>query len=119
MRPGRRWPEGVLRQADCSPFGNIGAHMLPGTRRNVEEEVCGNVDAAAMGGGCIFHPDHSIPPTVPCENQLDGLELLEEFGMYCSATVGHLADPQLPPLASPMPVAGPLQPGYDGRHHER
>jgi len=63
-------------------FGNIDARRLSGTREEVEEEVRGKVTAAARGGRYIFHSDHSIPPTVPYENYLYALELLEKYGTY-------------------------------------
>lgn len=60
-------------------FGNIDVRKLSGTREDVREEVLGKLEAVATDGGYIFHSDHSIPPTVPLENYLYALELLDDF----------------------------------------
>lgn len=63
-------------------FGNIDARILSGTKEEIEAEIRGKLTVAAKDGGYIFHSDHSIPPTVPYENYLYALELLEKYGTY-------------------------------------
>jgi uroporphyrinogen decarboxylase len=63
-------------------FGNIDIRKLSGTKKDVEEEVVSKVEAAKVGGGYIFHSDHSVPPTVSFENYCYAVELAKEHGQY-------------------------------------
>lgn len=60
-------------------FGNMDVRKLSGTRRDVEEEVLGKLEAVAHDSGYIFHSDHSIPPTVSLENYRYALDLVRSF----------------------------------------
>ncbi len=60
-------------------FGNMDVRKLSGTKDEVREEVTSKLEAVATDGGYIFHSDHSIPPTVPFDNYMYALQLLDEF----------------------------------------
>lgn len=63
-------------------FGNIGAEAMAAGGERLEEEVRTKVLAAKVGGGYIYHSDHSVPPTVSFDNYARTIELVRECGAY-------------------------------------
>jgi uroporphyrinogen decarboxylase len=63
-------------------FGNIDVRKLAGTKAEIEEEVASKVSVAKVGGGYVFHSDHSIADNVPMENYRFALEMLRRYGSY-------------------------------------
>jgi uroporphyrinogen decarboxylase len=66
-------------------FGNIDVRALAGTPEQVVEEVTAKVSAGMVGGGYLFHSDHSVPSDVPLSNYLLALETARDVGRYATA----------------------------------
>jgi uroporphyrinogen decarboxylase len=47
-----------------------------------EREIAGKITAAKVGGGYIYHSDHSIPNDVSFEQYCRVLELVRKYGEY-------------------------------------
>jgi uroporphyrinogen decarboxylase len=62
-------------------MGNIDtrkmAHPDPAV---IEEEIRTKLESAKVGGGYIYHSDHSVPPTVSFEQYCRVLELVRQYG---------------------------------------
>lgn len=64
-------------------FGNINMDVLAtGDREAIRHEVTTKVEAAKVGGGYIYHSDHSVPPTVSFDAYRYAIELAREAGKY-------------------------------------
>jgi uroporphyrinogen decarboxylase len=61
-------------------FGNIDVRRLAGTREEIEEEVRSKVGMGKIGGGYLFHSDHSVPCDVSLANYRFALEMLDKYG---------------------------------------
>ncbi len=48
----------------------------------IEKEIREKVSAAKVGGGYIYHSDHSIPNTVSFKNYQRVIELVRRYGKY-------------------------------------
>jgi uroporphyrinogen decarboxylase len=62
--------------------GNIDVRNLAGSRADVEREIRDKVSAGKVGGGYIYHSDHSVPDDVSWDNYVYAVELLQEYGSY-------------------------------------
>ena len=64
-------------------MGNIDvmkmAHPDP---KVIEEEIRSKFEVAKVGGGYIYHSDHSVPPTVSFEQYCRVMELVRKYGEY-------------------------------------
>ena len=63
-------------------FGNIDVRKLAGTREEVEEEIRTKVGQGKIGGGYLFHSDHSVPNDVSLDNYRFALDMLKKYGSY-------------------------------------
>ena len=62
-------------------MGNIDTRkMADPDPRVIEEEIRTKLEAAKVGGGYIYHSDHSVPPTVNFEQYCRVIELVKEYG---------------------------------------
>ena len=61
-------------------IGNINADVLGRSREEIQDEVESKLSVAKVGGGYIFHSDHSVPPTVSFANYSYALELADVHG---------------------------------------
>ncbi|MEK6794702.1 MAG: uroporphyrinogen decarboxylase family protein [Spirochaetota bacterium] len=66
---------------DITFFGNIDADIVAaGDHAAIEEEVRTKVTTAAVGGGYIYHIDHSVPPTVSFSDYRFLIECVMKYG---------------------------------------
>ena len=63
-------------------FGNIGETSFRDGKETVEAELRDKVPKAMVGGGFIYHSDHSIPPEVDLETYEYAMKVLDEIGNY-------------------------------------
>ncbi|MBN1623202.1 MAG: hypothetical protein JXN10_05830 [Clostridia bacterium] len=63
-------------------WGNIAEASLAGTKDDIRKEIEYKVGNAKIGGGYIYHSDHSIPDEVSFENYQYLMELIEQYGSY-------------------------------------
>ncbi|GAH46744.1 unnamed protein product, partial [marine sediment metagenome] len=64
-------------------FGNIDVQVLSeGNPGRIEAEIRGKLAVAKVGGGYIYHSDHSVPPTVSLEAYRFAMECVERYGKY-------------------------------------
>ena len=63
-------------------YGNIDVRALSGTRSEIEREIRDKVSAAKVGGGYIYHSDHSVPNSVSFENYAYAIDLVRRYGSY-------------------------------------
>lgn len=64
-------------------FGNTNMDVLArGDRDEITHEVTTKVQAAKVGGGYIYHSDHSVPPTVSFASYSLAVELARSNGSY-------------------------------------
>lgn len=63
-------------------LGNIDVRKLSGTRAEIEQEIVGKVPAAKVGGGYIYHSDHSVPNSVSFEDYAFAIDLVRRYGAY-------------------------------------
>jgi uroporphyrinogen decarboxylase len=63
-------------------FGNIDTIKMSGTDAEIEEEIMRKITKAKMGGGYIYHSDHSVPPEVSWPRYKRIMELVKEYGNY-------------------------------------
>lgn len=63
-------------------LGNIDVRRLAGSKAEVEAEIREKVTAAKVGGGYIYHSDHSVPNDVSLENYTYAIELVKRYGAY-------------------------------------
>ena len=63
-------------------FGNIGVTKLAGTKEDIYEEVSSKIPYAKVGGGYIYHSDHSISDDISLKNYEYLMSLVENFGSY-------------------------------------
>jgi uroporphyrinogen decarboxylase len=62
-------------------MGNIDTRkMADPDPRVVEEEIRSKLEVAKVGGGYIYHSDHSVPPIVNFEQYCRVMELVKEYG---------------------------------------
>ncbi|RIK29218.1 MAG: hypothetical protein DCC55_38195 [Chloroflexi bacterium] len=62
-------------------MGNIDTRkMADPDSRVIEEEIRTKLEVAKVGGGYIYHSDHSVPPTVTLDQYQRVLELVREYG---------------------------------------
>ena len=47
-----------------------------------EEEIRTKITAAKVGGGYVYHSDHSVPDNVSFENYKRVMELVAKYGAY-------------------------------------
>ena len=67
---------------DLAFFGNIDIRVMGGTREEIEEEVRSKLSVAKVGGGYLYHSDHSVPPSVSLDNYRFVLEMVGVYGRY-------------------------------------
>ena len=48
----------------------------------IEEEIATKISAAKVGGGYIYHSDHSVPDNVSFPNYVRVMELVKKYGAY-------------------------------------
>ena len=48
----------------------------------IEEEIRTKISVAKVGGGYIYHSDHSVPDNVSFEQYKRVMELVREYGSY-------------------------------------
>ena len=63
-------------------FGNIDVRELSGSKKEIEQEIASKISAAKVGGGYIYHSDHSVPSSVSFENYAYAIELVKRYGAY-------------------------------------
>lgn len=64
-------------------MGNIDARFFQqNDKLGLEEEIRSKLPAAMIGGGYIYHSDHSIPPGTALETYQFGLDLVRKLGRY-------------------------------------
>ena len=63
-------------------FGNIGENEFRDGKDAIEKEIKDKVPKAMVGGGYIYHSDHSIPPEVSLETYEYAMKILDEVGTY-------------------------------------
>ena len=63
-------------------WGNIAEASLAGTKEDIRKEIEYKVGNAKIGGGYIYHSDHSIPDEVSFENYMYLMEMLSLYGSY-------------------------------------
>jgi uroporphyrinogen decarboxylase len=68
--------------ADLCFMGNIDATRMDGDMAAVEAEIRDKITAAKVGGGYIYHSDHSVPPTVSWERYRWIIERVRHYGTY-------------------------------------
>jgi len=68
---------------DLAFMGNIDARVISRSRAEIEEEVRSKLEVAKVGGGYIYHSDHSVPPSVSFANYTYLMSVLENYGSYC------------------------------------
>jgi uroporphyrinogen decarboxylase len=61
-------------------FGNIDVHKMEGPAEALEAEIRDKISMAKVGGGYIYHSDHSIPPEITLERYRYIMELVERYG---------------------------------------
>ena len=64
--------------------GNISKDAMAGSKDQIEEEVKTKLEVAMVGGGYVYHSDHSVPPSVSLENYVFTLECVRRYGVYRS-----------------------------------
>lgn len=68
---------------NASFMGNIDATvLLTNDREMIEAEVASKIPMAKIGGGYIYHSDHSIPPGVTWQTYQFLMSLVEKHGRY-------------------------------------
>jgi len=63
-------------------WGNIGETKLAGSKEDILEEISYKIPAAKVGGGYMYHSDHSIPDEVSLESYEYVMELVKQYGKY-------------------------------------
>ena len=63
-------------------IGNVDVRKLAGSRAEIEEEIRTKVTAGMVGGGYIYHSDHSVPSDVSFENYAFAMEMVRKYGSY-------------------------------------
>lgn len=64
-------------------WGNINADVIAtGNKEEMEYEIKSKIETAKVGGGYMYHIDHSVPSTVSLENYLYARKLVEKYGGY-------------------------------------
>ena len=48
----------------------------------LEKEIRDKISAAKVGGGYVYHSDHSVPNTVSFKNYQRVIELVRRYGKY-------------------------------------
>ncbi|MCS7225055.1 MAG: uroporphyrinogen decarboxylase family protein [Armatimonadetes bacterium] len=48
----------------------------------IEEEIASKFEVAKVGGGYIYHSDHSVPPSVSFEQYCRVMDLVKKYGQY-------------------------------------
>jgi uroporphyrinogen decarboxylase len=67
---------------DLSFMGNINATLLDGDPAVLEAEIRDKITAARVGGGYIYHSDHSVPPLVDWQRYQWIIERVLHYGTY-------------------------------------
>ncbi len=67
---------------DLAFMGNIDATLMHGDRDTLEAEIRDKITAARVGGGYIYHSDHSVPPTVDWPRYQWIIERVRHYGSY-------------------------------------
>jgi uroporphyrinogen decarboxylase len=63
-------------------LGNIDVRKLSGSRSEIEQEIAPKITAAKVGGGYIYHSDHSVPNSVSLDSYRFALALVKQYGAY-------------------------------------
>jgi uroporphyrinogen decarboxylase len=64
-------------------MGNIDARLFQTNDLTaLEKEIKDKINIAKVGGGYVFHTDHSVPPGTTLETYQFALELVERYGKY-------------------------------------
>lgn len=66
-------------------FGNISETKLAGSKEDILSEISYKIGNAKIGGGYIYHSDHSIPDEVSYDNYLYVMEMVKKYGKYWSS----------------------------------
>jgi uroporphyrinogen decarboxylase len=48
----------------------------------IEEEIATKITAAKVGGGYIYHSDHSVPDNISFPQYVHVMELVKKYGAY-------------------------------------
>ncbi len=64
-------------------MGNIDARLMQANdREGLEREIADKLTVAKIGGGYVYHSDHSVPPGIDLETYKFVLECVDEYGRY-------------------------------------
>ncbi len=63
-------------------FGNIDVIKMSGTDAEIEEEIKEKITAAKVGGGYVYHSDHSVPPEVSWTRYQQIMKMVKQYGTY-------------------------------------
>lgn len=64
-------------------FGNMNMDVFAtNDKALIREEVVSKLEVAKVGGGYIYHSDHSVPPTISLDSYRYAAELALEYGGY-------------------------------------
>lgn len=64
-------------------MGGINVMAMYNSDPNViEEEIRSKFEVAKVGGGYIYHSDHSVPPNVSFEQYQRVMQLVGKYGEY-------------------------------------
>ena len=68
---------------DLSFMGGIDVRAMADPNPAViEEEIAGKITQAKVGGGYVYHSDHSVPNNVSLQQYRRVLELVDKYGAY-------------------------------------
>lgn len=63
-------------------MGNVDFEKIAKGYKKAEEEIALKVGEGKMGGGYIYHSDHSVPPTISLDRYQEILSLVRKYGEY-------------------------------------
>jgi len=63
-------------------MGGVDVRTMSGPPEVREKEIATKVGLGKIGGGYIFHSDHSVPDDVSFEQYCDVIRLVREYGVY-------------------------------------
>ncbi len=67
---------------DMAFMGNVDVRKLAGTKEEIDSEIDMKIIPSMIGGGYIYHSDHSIPPEVSLESYLYLIKRLANLRYY-------------------------------------
>ncbi|MFH1220652.1 MAG: uroporphyrinogen decarboxylase family protein [Candidatus Eisenbacteria bacterium] len=63
-------------------MGNVDYEAIARGEKEAEEEIRLKVGLGKLGGGYIYHSDHSVPPKIDLQRYKRVLELVRQYGAY-------------------------------------